>query len=199
MKSISQQIRTIAASDYDLISLQNEYGKNKHFVHAFELQSLIALSHYPELKNSRINFRLADKESMAKTTITFWSLFFHNKHIVIYINKNPSTTGLAFSDLPFNAQVGAIAHELAHAADFKSKNLTGMVWWGVRYTGKTSRIKIERNTDCCTIQHGMGWQLYDFTNAVTLSPAATTRYKLFKEKYYLSPGEIREQLSTLHD
>ena len=37
-------------------SLYQSYGSNKKFVKEFELQSLIALSYYPELKNVPITF-----------------------------------------------------------------------------------------------------------------------------------------------
>ena len=67
-----------------------------------------------------------------------------------------------------------------------------MTWWGLRYLNKKNRVKIERATDLETIEHGLGWQLYDFTNFVMQSPATTKDYKIFKQRFYLHPEEIKE-------
>jgi hypothetical protein len=191
----SQGIKKLSPSDYQLASLKDSFGKNKQFIPEFELQTLIALSFYSELNDTRISFKLAGKESMAKTTISFFSLILQNKHIIIYINNNRSGTGLIFNELPFNAQIGVIGHELAHAVDFMHKNLAAMIWWGVSYINKNKRVTIERSIDLVTIQHGLGWQLYDFSNFVIYSPNTTTGYKIFRQKYYLHPEEIMQQLN----
>lgn len=130
----SQSILTKLPSEVNSDSLIELYGKNKHFIPQFQLQSLIALSFYPELKNTKISFMLADKESVAKTTVTFFSLLnTTNKHFIIYINSNKRRTGMLLLDTPFDAQVGAIGHELAHVSNFNKKNLPGMVWWAIKY------------------------------------------------------------------
>ena len=143
----SQGVPT-SSSSINKDSLKNIYGYNKHFIPEYELQSLIALSYYPELKETEITFRPVDIESIAKTTITFFSIFSSTeKHFIIYINTNKNRTGLLLSDAPFTAQVGAIGHELAHVANFRKKSLAGMVWWGINYLSKKHRIKSERKTD----------------------------------------------------
>src|SRR5437763_14580879 len=43
-------------STQDSINLLNAYGKNKELIPEFALQTLIALSYYPELKNTHIKF-----------------------------------------------------------------------------------------------------------------------------------------------
>jgi len=195
----AQSIQKISAADYNKDSLNNIYGKNKNFIHEYELQSLIALSFYPELKNTKITFRLADKESVAKTTITFFSILNSgDKHFIIYINKNKSRTGLLFNDAPFNAQVGAIGHELAHVTDFKKKNLVQMALWGIKYVNKKNKIKIERKTDISTIKHGLGWQLYDFIDFVLNYSTANDTYKNFKKKNYLQLNEILQFIKNEH-
>lgn len=193
--AFSQNLRTLYKEDYNLDSLKNLYGKNKTFIKDLELQSLIALSYYPELKNARITFKAAHKESIAKTTVTFFSLFSSSdKHFIIYINALKTSTGVLLSDASFNAQIGAIAHELAHVADFKSKGLLEMIWWGLTYLEKNHRIKKERQTDMATIQHGLGWQLYDFTYFVLSDSSVNNRYRKFKEKNYFHPEEISQLL-----
>jgi hypothetical protein len=192
----AQETRKIIPSAYQLDSLKQSYGKNKNLVPGYELQSLVALSFYPELYDTRIDFKIANKESIAKTTLPFTALIFNCKHYIIYLNNNRSRTGIVFSEIPFNAQVGVIGHELAHAVDFKHKNLPGFAWWGLRYLNKKTHVKIERATDLETIRHGLGWQLYDFTNFIMRSPATKNEYKKSKQKFYLHPDEIMQILNS---
>ena len=190
----SQSIKKIELSAINKDSLKTIYGNNKHFVPEYELQSLIALSFYPELINTIIIFKLADKESTAKTTIkTFSILNRTNKHFIIYINNNKNRIGIILQDAPFQAQVGAIGHELAHVSDFNKKNLLGITWWAIKYISKKSRIHIERKTDLSTIKHGLGLELFYFVDFVLNHSRATDEYKNFKRLNYLSPTEIMQQ------
>ena len=190
-RSYSQQIQKTLLSAVNKDSLRNIYGINKEFIAEYELQSLVALSFYPELINTRITFKLADKESVAKTTITFSSVFNSgDKHFIIYINNNKSRTGLLLKEASFPAQVGAIGHELAHAADFDRKNFVGMVSWGIKYLFKRGRMNIERKTDISTIQHGLGMELFYFVDFVLKHSTANSQYKKFKRLNYLTPAEI---------
>ena len=196
-QAFSQGVNTASPAGMNKDSLKNIYGNNKHFISGYELQSLIALSYYPELKETEIDFRPVDIESIAKTTITFFSIFNSaEKHFIIYINSNKNRTGLLLSDAPFAAQVGAIGHELAHVANFSKKSLAGMVWWGINYLSKKHRIKIERETDISTIAHGLGIELYSFVDFVLNSSSANENYKKFKRLHYLSPAEIMEMVKN---
>ena len=192
----AQENQKIEPSAFQLDSLLQAYGKNKTLAPGYELQSLVALSFYPELYETKIDFKLANKESIAKTTLPLLALIFNCKHYIIYINNNKSRTGIKFSEIPFNAQIGVIGHELAHAADFKRKNLPALAWWGLRYLNNKTHRKIERATDLATIRHGLGWQLYDFTNFVMKSPDAKSDYKKSKQKFYLHPEEIMQILNS---
>ena len=195
----AQNIQKLSALDYNKDSLETIYGEGKIFIPEYELQSLIALSFYPELQHTKIKFQLADKESTAKTTVTFLSILnTSDKHFIIYINNNKTRTGLTLKDAPFNAQVGAIGHELAHVADFKTKNLLQMGLWGIKYLSRKLKIQIENKTDKSTIQHGLGWQLYDFVDFVLNRSTATEAYKNFKRKNYLSLDEIRNLIKKYY-
>ena len=196
-QAFSQGVNTASPAGMNKDSLKNIYGNNKHFISGYELQSLIALSYYPELKETEITFRLVNIESIAKTTITFFSIFNSaEKRFIIYINSNKNRTGMLLIDAPFTAQVGAIGHELAHVANFRKKSLAGMVWWGINYLSKKHMIKIERETDISTIAHGLGIELYSFVDFVLNSSSANENYKKFKRLHYLSPAEIMEMVKN---
>jgi hypothetical protein len=189
----SQGIQKKVLSAINKDSLRNVYGNNKEFIPEYELASLVALSFYTELLNTKITFRLADKESVAKTTITFCSIFNSNdKHFIIYINNNKNSTGLLLQEASFKAQVGAIGHELAHVADFNKRSFTGMMGWAIQYLFKKGRINTERKTDISTIAHGLGLELYSFVDFVLNHSTANSQYKKFKRLNYLTPAEILE-------
>lgn len=186
------QVQKKILSAVNIDSLKNIYGNYKQFIPGYEVPCIVALSFYPELINTRITFRSASKESVAKTTITFFSVFNSgDKHFIIYINNDKSRTGLLLDEAPVIAQAGAIGHELAHVVDFNKKKFTGMALWGIKYVFKRSRVKIERRTDIITIKHGMGPELYSFVDFVLNHSTANSQYKKFKRLNYLTPAEIR--------
>jgi hypothetical protein len=176
---------------YDMLSLKDEYGKKKIFIPEYEKASLIALSFYPELKNTRVTFMYADEVSSGKCTIAF-STVFNNRNYLIYINNNKKKTGMLLSEAPFNAQVGIIAHELSHVVDFKKKNVFQLIGWAISYLIRNKRIEIERNTDILTIKHGAGTQLYEWSQFLLNNPNISNDYKKARNTYYLQPNEILE-------
>lgn len=191
---------TIRPEDYNLDSLKKIYGNKKFFIPGLELQSLVALSHYPELKNAHITFKLANKEGTAKTTFTFFSVFkTSGKHFIIYINQQKNVTGFLFTDISFSGQVGAIGHELAHVLDFNHKGFFGMAWWGISYLNKNKRRHIEHATDRQTIDHGLGWELYDFNRFIYLNESTTEKYMAFRREYYLNTEDVLDRISIVNE
>lgn len=186
---------SLKPSDFNKDSLQKIYGSNKEFIKGLELPALVALSHYPELKNTRISFKLKNIESTGKTTFTFFSLFTpYNKHFIIWINNNKSRTGFLLQEVSFNAQIGALGHELAHVADFMNRGTLNIAGWALRYLNKNHQREIERQIDLATIHHGLGWQLYDWTNTIMSNPALSIKYKEMRHRNYLRAEEIREEI-----
>jgi hypothetical protein len=164
----------------------------------YESASLIALSYFPELKDDGIKFKISSINSTAQTTLTFFSLFKKmNKQYIIYINDNIQKTGMLLCQAPFDAQVAAIAHELAHVMDFKSRNFLGMTRWGGNYLFEKSIAKIERRTDKIVIEHGLGWQLYKWTDFVLNNSASDKRYLKMRRERYLLPNEIKEYINKV--
>jgi len=186
----------LTATHYDIDSLTKIYGIKKHLLKEFELQTLIALSYYPELINEHIIFKYSDINSTGQTTVTFGSIFKKiNKQYIIFINNNILRTGFLLADAPFDAQVAMLGHELAHVADFKSRGFFSMLWWGINYLVVKQRTVIEISTDASTIRHGLGWPLYSWADFVLNHSNATKRYKKMRETKYMLPDEIIEYIS----
>ena len=189
-----------AVPSFNIDSLKNIYGKNKQLVTEYELASLIALSYFPELNQQRVQFKLNSINSTARTTVTFFSLFRKmNKQFMIYINDDIQQTGMLLCQAPFDAQVAAIAHELAHVVDFKNRNFLGMARWGSHYLFEKGISKIERDADKIVIEHGLGWQLHNWSYFVLNHSRSDKRYLKMRKERYLLPNEIKEYISKVHD
>lgn len=154
----------------------------------------IALSYYPELKNTRIIFR----EKNIKTTMATrprMDFLFHHKgkrvYCIFFDTKVKNEDGLLPSEVPFNALIGLIGHELAHVIDYEHKSAIGIVSTGIRYMGHHYREKLENATDRETISRGLGWQLYDWSEFVLEAPDVSEKYREYKEKYYYDPAQLK--------
>src|ERR1700748_3841987 len=60
----------------DSLQLLKEFGQHKKFIPQFTLQALIALSYYPELKNTHIRFIYKPTHSPLTTRPTFPSVLY---------------------------------------------------------------------------------------------------------------------------
>jgi hypothetical protein len=195
MKSQGPILKEIFLKDYQgqTDTLMQKHGVNKDISTDFKLPALVALSHYPELKNAKIIF----VEKPIKTTMACrptWFFFLHrreNRTYKIYVNNNPAKIkGAMLGDVPFNAQVGLIGHELAHVVDYARSGTFKILSLGFNYLFTRGRVHIERRVDRITIAHNLGWQLYDFGDFILNRSNVLEEYKMYKRRVYYSPEEI---------
>lgn len=189
--SAQSKIRTYERLNPDSVEILREtYGKHKTYPKEFEEQFLIALSHYPQLRDVKVNL-LFDKE---KTTMSarpdIGSLFCRKRVYSIRINDSESFDGILLKDIPFNAQIGVIGHELAHLVDYEQKNFFRIIGTGIGYLNPRYKRKLEHKIDGVTIQHGLGWQLYDWARYSMDETYSTPKYVRFKKKIYMGPDKI---------
>jgi len=182
-----------------LDSLTHQFATNKIFLDEYRLVTLAALSHYPELSNTRIVF----KRSKIKTTLnarpTAISLLFRSKEkrkYVIRINSQLKDSVIYFHHIPFNAKVGVLGHELAHINDYNTRNFWRVLKRLFAYSGKKSKAAFEKEIDHTTIEKGLGWQLYDWSDYVLNKSDARVKYKKFKQETYLTPEEIKNRIEN---
>ena len=179
---MSQQIDT----------LRSQFNNNKFLYEKYELQTLIALSFYPELKNTKISFRRRELKTTMAARPKGIEIFRgkETRHYIIYINDFPSAK-VSPDSVSFNAQVGVIGHELAHIVDYEETSSLKILFVGLSYFNKKFRAKFERATDLRTINHGLLWQCYDFALYVHNSKNTPTEYITYKKEFYMSPEEIK--------
>ncbi len=187
---------TEAASLSAYPRLLEEYGNNKTLPPGYELQTLIALSHYPELKNIRIRFILADV-GIPLSSRPHWSSMLRSAgnreyKVIIDTELEGSRQALLLKNQPFNAQIGIIGHELAHTVYYLERSFFGILADAACQLS-TCRVGFERATDTRLIHYGLGWQRYDhalFVRSKPTSNPATAASSPSPGGAYMSPNEL---------
>ena len=194
---VKPSIRIIDSVYYDIRidSLRNSVGNNKTIPPQYEFSALVALSYYSELSSTRIIFKTKKIKTTLNTRPTIWSLVFRkkeNRKYIIRVNNKKKDSLVIFSSVPFNAKVGLLGHEFSHIIDYKRKSIFGVAGRGWSYSNKTKKEQFEKEIDSITIERGLGWQLYDWSEYVLEKAGTREEYKIFKKDIYLEPDEIKE-------
>lgn len=180
-----------------LDSLRKEFGQYKTYPKEYELECLVALSHYPELKNVRIDFKRKNLKSIMKAQPCNMVNFLRGKSkrnycILMTTNQNPGKN-VVVNDLSFNAKVGVLGHELAHIYQYSTTSLAKLV--GYFFSNKI-RKRIESGADKLTIEHGLGYSLYEMRYYSLHLSGRAEKKNLVSKKYYLSPEEILQKIEN---
>jgi hypothetical protein len=141
-----------------------EFGRNKDLPEGYELQTLLALSHYPELQDTRIRF-VVDDVNIPLSSRPHWASMHRSAGkrtylVVIDSQREGSRRELLLEYQPFNAQTGIIGHELAHTVYYLDRSFFGILGDALCQLSRC-RIGFERETDKRTVDYGLGWQRYD--------------------------------------
>lgn len=183
--------------DQQIEELKLKFGHHKKLPAGFELPCLIALSRYPELAHVKIEF-VFKKIATTMAARPCSNVLFRkggNRDYRIFINTDAEKIkGVLLHQVPFNAQVGIIGHELAHILDYESKSAGGLVVTGIRYVSKKFRSRMEKETDQIAIQRGFGWQLYAFTDYLFTCKEVPASYLEYKKKVYYCPKDFLNML-----
>lgn len=153
-----------------LDTLRAQWGGHKQLLPAYELPALIALSHYPELSNAHIRFREKKAKLPYASRPTLGSLlwpFGHRKYRVIISTRSTRLREpTLMHHLGFNAQIGALGHELAHIAHYEGTRRGAILWEGLRYHNLRFRERYEKQTDRIAIAHCLGLPLYEWNTFI---------------------------------
>ncbi len=175
---------------------KKKYGRKRHLHTKDEILKLafyVALSHYPELYNTKICLQLKPIAStmQAQPEADFIFRKKRNRKYKILINNDKQINGMFYRDLSFNSLVGWIGHELAHILDYSQKDNKKLIRFISSYVfSKKDMKKTEREADRVTIKHGLGAQLLDGINFFHRNKKISRQYKKKKKDFYLSPEEI---------
>ncbi len=187
---------SLKANTISYEEMKKEFGINKFFLPETELPAIIALSFYPELKNTHIKFEFKKIATTMAARPELISIVKTQRSYVIYVNSDVAVTGaVSYSELNLKQQIGIIAHELAHIVDFEKRSNISVLSCGILYKClNTYHKKMERATDELVINKGLGNELYAFTYYVLNQSSASESYINFKKKNYLLPEEIKQKM-----
>ena len=191
---------TLANHTYNLDSLRAIIGNNKGLPEGFEIAAAIAYSAFPQLKDVNIDMILTPEGAPMESTLEIGSLIGlrRNRHYQILLNDAEESffDPILLRSLPFDAQVGILAHELGHIVYYHELNILEFGKWGLNYLrDEEFRATHERTTDLMPLYHGLGSQIYQYAYFVRRDPTCQAFYeaeKDFMDKYYLTDIELYE-------
>ncbi len=179
--------------------------KNKIFPESIEKEVLKALSFYPEMAETHIEFKFREHQSKSfmQAQPKFWSLFRfkRNRRYVIQISEEFKIKDEVFTvdSVPSDILIGWLGHELGHIFDYLDRSTINLLGFGANYVFfKKSVRTTERSADINAIMHGMGQYIFDTRSFILDRTDLPEKYKLKIQKLYLSPPEILELIEE-HD
>lgn len=147
---------------------------------------------FPELQEDNISLRFQSISMTMQARPNIWTILGGDREYFIFINTKRSRNGLLLEDIPFNAQIGIIAHELCHIIDYHFKTNWEIIKTGLWYLKKRNQEDYEKAVDYLVIKKGLGHQLKDWSHFVLNNQNLSTKYKKTKETYYLRPEDIHK-------
>lgn len=175
--------------------LLEEFGNCKILPTGFEIQALVALSHFPALKNESIEFVFKKAKIAHAASPSFISVFKRtNKrkyNITISTQTKEGLENTRLVNLSYNAQIGVLGHELAHISAYQKLNFWGLIKFGLKYVKEKDIIATENSTDKVTINHGLGYQLLSWSREVH-----DFHIKDGRSERYLSEHQIMECIKS---
>ena len=143
---------------------------NKKLPERYEKETISALSNFPELKNVPIKFRIKKSFATLKTKPTFFSMFKPKGHRTYIITISDRTIQklmpITFANLPENARIGIIGHELSHVVDFSKKTTWQSFKVAFGHLNKHYMDSLEFHTDKICIDHGLGKDLETWSSFI---------------------------------
>lgn len=166
----------------------------------------IALSFYPELKDTPIEFRFKKEiqKSFMQAQPQFSGLVKKrgNRSYYVFISESFHIENEEFkiSDIPSDVLIGWIGHELGHIMDYRERTGFNMITFGIRYLISKRFLKeAERSADTFAVNHGMGDYILATKDFILNHSHLSEAYKNRIKRLYLSPEEILDLVEDLKD
>ncbi|MCH7412923.1 M48 family metallopeptidase [Belliella sp. R4-6] len=157
-----------------------------------------ALAYFPELAGISIDFEFKEKISGAvmQAQPRILTMFVTGKEKREYRIK--ITRAFEFEEgtvlieeVPHDALVGWIGHELGHIMDYKNRSTVNMMHFGMRYMLSNKRLtEAELAADTYAISCGMGHQILTVKNYILNNDNFKDSYKNKIRDLYMSPLQI---------
>jgi len=101
-------------------------------------------------------------------------------------------------NLSFRAQVGIIGQQLAHIVEYEQMKTARILKQGLAYPFYNFKNKYEKPTNCKVIEHGLGWELFDWAGETRKNEEDNPLLQHYSQ-FYLSPEEILNYIQEHFD
>jgi hypothetical protein len=178
----------------DIQTLRKEFGNHKEIPAKYEEEILIALAHYPELKDEHIQFVLSLAAPVPYGTKPTLASFFAPKDkreytITILESAEAPEKEALMKHLDKKMRIGVFGHELAHVLQYKNCTTLGLLKTLSLYLVGSYKRRLERSADKVTIKHGLGEELLRHAEYIRLIPEYMEK-RPDLNRDYLKPEEI---------
>ncbi|WP_317040883.1 M48 family metalloprotease [Salegentibacter echinorum] len=169
-------------------------------------ETFIALSHYPELKDTPIEFKFKKKikKSFMQAQPKVATLLKNKKNRSYYvlISEKVVIDDQVFEvkNAPSDVLIGWIGHELGHIMDYRERSSANMLWFGIKYLTSKNYIKeAERAADTYAVNHGLGKYIIATKDFILNNANLADSYKNRIKRLYLSQEEIMVLVDELNE
>jgi hypothetical protein len=147
-----------------------------------------AMNYYPELARVKIKIKPKKIAGLMQARPGLLNCFRRGtkRTYKIFINSTADSNSPTVNLFTFNALVGVAGHELAHIAAYTRMRTGQLFRMGLQYKKGKIKQEVEQITDKSTLEHKLGWQLYDFAVQCENLPNTFMAYKENKKTNYLS-------------
>ena len=170
---------------------------NKIIPESIFTEAMTALSFYPELKDTPIEFKFKKKikKSFMQAQPKFSGIFKNKKNRSYYImiseKFNIEDEEFSITEVPSEVLIGWIGHELGHVMDYQERSGFNLIKFGISYLTSNNFIKeAERAADTFAVSHGMGDYILATKDFILNHAHLSEVYKNRIRRLYLSPEEI---------
>ncbi len=178
----------------DIIELRRLFGNRKDIPARYETEILIALSHYPELRDEHIRFELTMAAPVPYGTKPSLSSFFLPKNQRVYTvtilerAEDPENEAL-IKNLDRKMRIGVFGHELGHVLQYSKRSPLSLLKTLALYLVNPYKRQLERGADKQAIKHGLGEELLRHAEYIRLIPEYLDKRPEL-DRNYLKPEEI---------
>lgn len=172
--------------------------QNKKFPTALQAEVKEALSYFPELWKTKIDFVFKDKiknavmQAQPRVRTLFKGKKTRTYKIKISRELQLGDISKPIEEVPHEILVGWIAHELGHIMDYLDRSSFQMIGFGFNYiTSKSFLMNAEYEADKHAIAHGCADLIIETKNYILNHEHLSDDYKARIDRLYISPEEVR--------
>ena len=169
-------------------------------------ETYIALSYYPELKNTPIEFKFKKEiqKSFMQAQPKISGLLKNKKKraYFVLISEQIEIEDEVFDvkNVPSEVLIGWIGHELGHIMDYRERSALNMLWFGIKYLTSNKYIQeAERAADTYAVNHGLGKYIIATKDFILNHTHLADSYKARIKRLYLSQEEIMALIDEIDE